>query len=60
MSALGQKQTCAVQNAMSALPPKAASKADIRQSGLSLSLADSAAIHALTGRCPDARGRDIR
>ena len=23
MSALGQKQTCAVQNAMSALPPKA-------------------------------------
>ena len=30
------------------------------KSGLSLSLADSAAIHALTGRCPDARGRDIR
>ena len=27
MSALGQKRTCAVQNAMSALPPKA----DIRQ-----------------------------
>ena len=29
-------------------------------SRLSLPLADSAAIHALTGRCPDARARDIR
>jgi len=31
MSALGQKQTCAPQNAMSALPPKATEKADIQQ-----------------------------
>ena len=32
MSALGQKQTCAVQNAMSALPPKAdmCSATDVR------------------------------
>src|SRR5262245_21471352 len=30
MSALGQKQTCAVQQAMSALPPIAIGKADIR------------------------------
>jgi hypothetical protein len=29
MSALGQKQTCAAQNVMSALPPKATAKADI-------------------------------
>ena len=29
MSALGQKQTCAVQNRMSALPPKAIEIADI-------------------------------
>jgi hypothetical protein len=31
MSALGQKQTCAVQNGMSALPPIATAKADIRK-----------------------------
>jgi hypothetical protein len=30
MSTLGQKQTYAVQNAMSALPPIATAKADIR------------------------------
>jgi hypothetical protein len=30
MSALGQKQTCAVQNVMSALPTIATEKADIR------------------------------
>jgi hypothetical protein len=30
MSALGQKQTCAVQKGMSALPPIATAKADIR------------------------------
>jgi hypothetical protein len=30
MSALGRKQTCAVQNGMSALPPTATAKADIR------------------------------
>jgi len=29
MSALGQKQTCAAQKGMSALPPKATTKADI-------------------------------
>jgi len=29
MSALGQKQTCALQNFMSALPPIATAKADI-------------------------------
>ena len=29
MSALGQKQTCAAQKGMSALPPKATAKADI-------------------------------
>jgi hypothetical protein len=29
MSALGHKQTCAVQNGMSALPPIATEKADI-------------------------------
>jgi hypothetical protein len=29
ISALGQKQTCALQKAMSALPPKATAKADI-------------------------------
>ncbi|MGA7011702.1 MAG: hypothetical protein WBZ16_05095, partial [Pseudolabrys sp.] len=32
MSALGQKQTCAVQNVMSALPPKATLNAFIRMS----------------------------
>ena len=32
MSALGQKQTCAVQNAMSALPPKATSAGGVRDS----------------------------
>jgi hypothetical protein len=31
MSALGQKQTCAVQNGMSALPPIATAKADMPQ-----------------------------
>jgi hypothetical protein len=31
MSALGQKQTFAVQNVMSALPPIATAKADFRQ-----------------------------
>ena len=31
MSALGQKQTCAVQRAMSALPPIATAKADFRK-----------------------------
>src|SRR5262249_7918037 len=31
MSALGQKQTCAVQNGMSALPPIATPKADSRK-----------------------------
>ena len=31
MSALGQKQTCAVQNGMSALPPIATAKADSRK-----------------------------
>jgi hypothetical protein len=31
MSALGQKQTCAVQNVMSALPPKATEIADINE-----------------------------
>jgi len=31
MSALGQKQTCAVQKGMSALPPKATAKADMPQ-----------------------------
>jgi hypothetical protein len=31
MSALGQKQTCAVQNVMSALPPIATAKADFRK-----------------------------
>src|SRR4029079_5857477 len=31
MSALGQKQTCAVQNSMSALPPTATAKADMPQ-----------------------------
>jgi hypothetical protein len=31
MSALGQKQTCAPQNAMSALPPIATVKADFRK-----------------------------
>ena len=31
MSALGQKQTFAVQNIMSALPPKATAKADSRK-----------------------------
>jgi hypothetical protein len=31
MSALGQKQTCAVQNGMSALPLRATAKADIRK-----------------------------
>jgi len=34
MSALGQKQTYALQKAMSALPPKADAKADIRQTVL--------------------------
>jgi len=34
MSALGQKQTCAMQNVMSALPPIATAKADIRQLGI--------------------------
>ena len=32
MSALGQKQTCAVQNGMSASPPIATAKADIPHS----------------------------
>jgi len=31
MSALGQKRTYAAQNGMSALPPKATAKADIRK-----------------------------
>jgi len=31
MSALGQKQTCALQNLMSALPPIATAKADMPQ-----------------------------
>jgi len=31
MSALGQKQTCAVQKGMSALPPIATAKADFRK-----------------------------
>src|SRR5215467_6384925 len=31
MSALGQKQTCALQNVMSALPPIATAKADFRR-----------------------------
>jgi len=35
MSALGQKQTCAVQNAMSALPPKATSNATCEMSAKS-------------------------
>jgi hypothetical protein len=34
ISALGQKQTYALQKAMSALPPKAGTKADIRQTVL--------------------------
>jgi hypothetical protein len=49
MSALGQKQTCAVQEAMSALPPKAdmcsaavhvrfGPKADIRSAAVDLAL----------------------
>ena len=32
MSASGQKQTCALQNAKSALPPKATTKADMAAS----------------------------
>jgi len=35
MSALGQKQTCAVQNVMSALPPIATAKADMPKWSLS-------------------------
>ena len=34
MSALGQKQTCAVQKGMSALPPKATLNAFIRMSAM--------------------------
>src|SRR5262252_4598949 len=36
MSALGQKQTCAVQTVMSALPPIATAKADSRKRIMSL------------------------
>jgi len=36
MSALGQKQTCAAQNGMSALPPIATAKADIASWGMVL------------------------
>ena len=36
MSALGQKQTCAAQNGMSALPPIATIKADIRKTSCPL------------------------
>jgi hypothetical protein len=35
MSALGQKQTCAPQKVMSALPPKATAKADMQQTVMS-------------------------
>ena len=38
MSALGQKQTCAPQNAMSALPLIATAKADIRKRSCPLCL----------------------
>ena len=36
LSALGQKQTCAAQNGMSALPPIATAKADIASWGMVL------------------------
>src|SRR5262245_14535664 len=36
MSALGQKQTCTMRKAMSALPPIATAKADIRESSCRL------------------------
>ena len=35
MSALGHEQTCAAQNGMSALPPKATVKADLSQIAMS-------------------------
>jgi hypothetical protein len=38
MSALGQKRTYALQKAMSALPPKATAKADIRKTSCLLYL----------------------
>jgi len=41
MSALGQKQTYAVRHGMSALPPIATAKADIRQPRLSAKLQPS-------------------
>jgi hypothetical protein len=40
MSALGQKQTYALQNVMSALPPIATAKADIRETSCLLPIAD--------------------
>jgi len=53
MSVLGQKQTCAVQKGMSALPPLATAKADIRQTVLrpsTVSLPDLGVIETLARR----------
>jgi hypothetical protein len=50
MSALGQKQTYAVHQAMSALLPKATAKADFPQTVRSLSTARTAQCYALAGR----------
>ena len=57
MSALGQKQTCASQKAMSALPPIATAKADIGKTGRSRHQSDvrftSESGHVqCTSRCP--------
>jgi hypothetical protein len=46
MSALGQKRTCAVQKAMSALPPIATAKADFSNPSALPSKADMCGAHA--------------
>ena len=51
MSALGQKQTYAVQNGMSALPPKATAKADISPWVMS-ALHPKADMCSATSACP--------
>jgi len=50
MSALGQKQTCAAHNGMSALPPIATVKADIRNA--SCPLYPESGYVQCTGACP--------
>ena len=51
MSALGQKRTCAVQKAMSAFPPIATAKADLRTRLLSVFTPESGHVQC-DSQCP--------